>query len=83
MLDRFESTCWFFFVYISSISIASGPILSITTWFAKVLHVRAVLRNLGARAKKNLGALSKNIKTKLFYMFLNLLLDLGFSKDLD
>jgi hypothetical protein len=43
---------------------------------------RAVLRNLGARAKK-LGALSKNIKTKLFYMFLNLLLDLGFSKDLD
>jgi hypothetical protein len=43
----------------------------------------AVLRTLGARAKKNLGALSMNIKKKLFYMFLNLLLDLGFSKDLD
>jgi hypothetical protein len=27
-----------FFVYIASISLASGPILSITSWFAKVLR---------------------------------------------
>jgi hypothetical protein len=44
---------------------------------------RAVLRNLGARGKKKLGALFMNMKSKFFYMFQNLLLDLGFSKDLD
>ncbi len=27
-----------FFVYIASISLASGPILSITAWYAKVSH---------------------------------------------
>jgi len=36
-LGHFESTAEFF-VYIASISLASGPILSITSWFAKVLH---------------------------------------------
>ncbi len=57
--------------------------LTIYTRIVKDMWGRAVLRNLGARAKKKLGSLSKNIKTKLFYMFLNLLLDLGFSKDFD
>jgi hypothetical protein len=35
---HFESTAEFFFVYSASISLASGPILSITSGFAKVLH---------------------------------------------
>ncbi len=37
-LGRFESTAEIFLVYIASISLASGPILSITSWYAKVLR---------------------------------------------
>jgi hypothetical protein len=37
-LGHFELTAEIFFVYIASISLASGPILSITSWLAKVLH---------------------------------------------
>jgi hypothetical protein len=36
-LGCFESTAEIFLVYIASISLASGPILSITSWYAKVL----------------------------------------------
>ncbi len=38
-LSHFESTAEIFLVYIASISLASGPILSITSWYAKVLRV--------------------------------------------
>jgi hypothetical protein len=41
-LGFFESTAKFFFVYIASISLASGQIFSITPWFAKVLHELSV-----------------------------------------
>jgi hypothetical protein len=37
-LGHFESTAEIFFVYIALISLARGPILIITSWFAKVLH---------------------------------------------
>ena len=37
-LGHFESAAEIFLVYIASISLASEPILSITSWFAKVLH---------------------------------------------
>ncbi len=36
-LGHFESAAEIFLVYIDSISLASGPILSITSWYAKVL----------------------------------------------
>ncbi len=38
-LGHFESAAEIFLVFIASISLASGPILSITSWYAKVLHV--------------------------------------------
>jgi hypothetical protein len=37
-LGHFESAAEIFLVYIASISLASGPILSITSWHAKVLR---------------------------------------------
>ena len=37
-LSHFETTAEFYFVYIPSISLVSEPILSITSWFAKVLY---------------------------------------------
>ncbi len=37
-LGCFESTAEIVFVYNASISLVSGPILSITSWYAKVLH---------------------------------------------
>jgi hypothetical protein len=36
-LGSFESTADFF-VYIASVSLASGPILNVTSWHAKVIH---------------------------------------------
>ncbi len=36
-LGHFETAAEIFLVYIASISLASGPILSITSWYAKVL----------------------------------------------
>jgi len=33
-IGRFEATAEIFFIYIVSISLESGPILSITSWFA-------------------------------------------------
>jgi len=44
-LGHFESTADFF-VYIASISFASEPILSITSWYDKVLHGRVYLMKL-------------------------------------
>ncbi len=41
---HFESTAEFFFVYIVSVSLASGPILSITSWYAKVLNALSYLK---------------------------------------
>ncbi len=43
-LGRFESTAEIFLVYIASISLASGPILSITSWYTKVLRGKSFLR---------------------------------------
>jgi len=37
-LGRFKSTADNFLVYIVTISLASGPIRSLTSWYAKVLH---------------------------------------------
>ncbi len=39
-LGRFEWTAEIF-IYIASISLASKPILSITSWYTKVLHVQS------------------------------------------
>ncbi len=44
-LGRFEPTAGYSFVYIASNSLASGLILSITSWYNKVLHVLDHLRN--------------------------------------
>jgi hypothetical protein len=38
-LGHFESTAEIFLVYIASISLASGPILSITSWVVAAYHV--------------------------------------------
>jgi hypothetical protein len=45
-INCFESTADFF-VYIALISLASEPILSITSWYAKVLHAKALLNFSG------------------------------------
>jgi len=37
-LGRFKSTANNFLVYIVTISLVSGPIRSLTSWYAKVLH---------------------------------------------
>jgi len=37
-LGRFKSTADNFLVYIVTSSLASGPIRSLTSWYAKVLH---------------------------------------------
>ncbi len=37
-LGHFESAAEIFLVYIASISLESGPILRITSWYAKVLR---------------------------------------------
>jgi hypothetical protein len=38
-LGRFKSTVDNFLVYIITVSLASGPIQSLISWYAKVLHV--------------------------------------------
>jgi hypothetical protein len=43
-LGHFESTAEIFLVYIASISLASGPILSITSWYAKVLRGKSKVK---------------------------------------
>jgi hypothetical protein len=48
-LGRFESAADFF-VYIALISLLSGPILSITSWYDKILHalyLNSVIPNQG------------------------------------
>ncbi len=42
---HFESAAEIFLVYIASISLASGTILSITSWYAKVLREQALKLN--------------------------------------
>jgi hypothetical protein len=44
-LGHFESTAEIFLVYIASISLASGPILSITSWYTKVLRAPGISGN--------------------------------------
>ncbi len=38
MLGCFKSTAENFLIYFVTISLASGPILSLTSWYAGVLH---------------------------------------------
>ncbi len=47
-LGHFESAAEIFLVYIASISLASGPILSITSWYTKVLRGMHVPRYFGS-----------------------------------
>jgi len=42
-LGRLKSSTENFLVYISAISLASGPIRSFTSWYAKVLHVPDII----------------------------------------
>jgi len=46
-LGRFKSTVDNFLVYIVTISLASGLIQSLTSWYAKVLHDSVKVRKLG------------------------------------
>ncbi len=46
-LGRFKSTVDNFLIDIITISLASGPTRSLTSWYAKVLHAVAVLEGYG------------------------------------
>jgi hypothetical protein len=45
-LGRFESTAEFFFVYIALISLASEPILSMTSLYTKILSPKGLLEKV-------------------------------------